>query len=132
MPTRHGEITPFDHGPYVVVTAYITIVTAILFVLTRLITKALATRSLKLDDCLIIGATVNQPINIVCCRPRSQLIHVRSKLLAIVQTALVHAAEHRGLGRHRSSLTPSEFDQYSKVGAISLFKHHEGVEAHLR
>lgn len=65
MPIRHGEITPFDHGPYVVVTAYITMVTAILFVLTRLITKALATRSLKLDDCLIIGATVNQPIKIV-------------------------------------------------------------------
>lgn len=64
MPTRHGEITPWDHGPYVVVTAYITMVTAILFVLTRLITKALATRSLKLDDCLIIAATVNRPIRI--------------------------------------------------------------------
>ena len=59
MSARHGQITPFDHGPYVVVTAYITIVTAVLFVLTRLITKALATRTLKLDDGLIIAATVN-------------------------------------------------------------------------
>lgn len=59
MSGRHGEITPFDHGPYVVVTAYIMIVTTILFVITRLITKALATHSLKLDDFLIIAATVN-------------------------------------------------------------------------
>ena len=64
MSTRHGKITPSDHGPYVVVTAYIMMVTAILFVLTRLITKALATRSLKLDDCLIILATVNESVQI--------------------------------------------------------------------
>lgn len=64
MSTRHGKITPSDHGPYVVVTAYIMMVTAILFLLTRLITKALATRSLKLDDCLIILATVNESVHI--------------------------------------------------------------------
>ena len=29
---------------------------------------------------------------------------------------MIHAAVDRGLGRHRSSLSPSEFDQYSKVG----------------
>ena len=55
---------------------------------------------------------------------------MRSKLLAIIQTALVHAAEHRGLGRHRSSLSRSEFDQYSKVGARVASKHHKGPEAH--
>lgn len=63
MSTRHGEITSSDHGPYVVVTAYITMVTAVLFVLTRLITKALATRTLRLDDFLIIAATVNATID---------------------------------------------------------------------
>lgn len=59
MPTRYGQVTPFDHGAFVVVTAYIMMVTMILFVLTRLITKALATRSLKIDDWLIITAMVN-------------------------------------------------------------------------
>lgn len=58
MSGRHGEITPVDHGPYVVVTAYIIMVTMLIFVLTRLITKALATRALHIDDYFIITSAV--------------------------------------------------------------------------
>jgi hypothetical protein len=71
MGTRHGEITPLDHGPYVVVTAYIMIVTAVLFVTTRLITKALATRAIKLDDFLIIAATVNTDFIYIICTAKA-------------------------------------------------------------
>ena len=59
MPTRHGEITPFDHGPYVVVAAYTMMVTTILFVLTRLVAKALATRTFRIDDYFIIASVVS-------------------------------------------------------------------------
>lgn len=59
MSSRHGEVTPFDHGPYVVVPAYIMMVTMILFVLTRLVTKALATRALHIDDYVIITSVVS-------------------------------------------------------------------------
>lgn len=59
MSGRHGEITPFNHGPYVVVTAYIIMVTMLIFVLTRLITKALATGALHMDDYFIITSAVS-------------------------------------------------------------------------
>lgn len=64
MVTRHGQVTPLNHGAFVVVTGYIMMVTMILFVLTRLITKALATRSLKIDDFLIVAATVTEDFHL--------------------------------------------------------------------
>ncbi|MCJ1464414.1 hypothetical protein MMC07_003027 [Pseudocyphellaria aurata] len=96
MPSRHGEITPWDHGPYVIVTAYIMMVTMILFVMTRLITKALATRALHPDDYFIIT----------------------SATFAIVQTIVVHGAVKNGLGKHRTSLSDMEFDRYSKFNYV--------------
>lgn len=59
MPSRHGEITPLDHGPYVIIAAYIMMVTMILVVMTRLITKAVATRALHNDDYFIITSAVS-------------------------------------------------------------------------
>lgn len=58
MPTRHGVILPYDHGPFVVLTAYIMMVTMCLCVLTRLVAKFMAARTFRIDDYFIIIATV--------------------------------------------------------------------------
>ena len=115
MPTRQGEISPFDHGPYVVIAAYIMMVTMIIFVLTRLITKALAIRTLHLDDYFIIASLVSWLlVTAVVAQYLANIVQIQA--FAIVQTLMVHGAVKNGLGRHRTSLTAIEFDRYSKVG----------------
>lgn len=110
MATRHGEISPFDHGPYVVVAAYIMMVAMILFVLTRLITKALAIRALQIDDYFIIAGAVSWLL-VTVADGQHLADRIQIKASAIVQTLVIHGAVKNSLGRHRTSLTDLEFDQ---------------------
>lgn len=61
--TRHGHITPANHGPYVVVASYVMMCMMLLLVMTRLITKYLTIRTLRLDDLSIIAAAVRHPLD---------------------------------------------------------------------
>ena len=58
--SRHGRITENNHGPYVVVATYIMMCMMLLLVLTRLITKYITIRSLRLDDFSIVAAAVRR------------------------------------------------------------------------
>ena len=59
--TRHGRITPDNHGPYVVVAGYVMMCMMLLLVMTRLITKYVTIRALRLDDFTIVAAAVCIP-----------------------------------------------------------------------
>ena len=55
------QITPNNHGPWVVVTSYIFIPLTILVVIIRLATRYQITRMINLNDYLIVGSTVSRP-----------------------------------------------------------------------
>jgi len=87
------RITANNHGPVVVVVSIILFVITVIVLFTRLITRFQITRKFSLDDYLISGATI----------------------LAIGQTAATIVAVNHGLGRHRSALSDSKFDEFAKV-----------------
>lgn len=96
----------------------------ILFVLTRLITKALVVRILQTDDYFTVATAISWRLVTVadgqCLADRIQI-----KASAIVQALVVHGAVKNGLGRHRTSLADLEFDRYSKVGETeNVSMHH--------
>ena len=115
--TRHGRITPDNHGPYVVVASYIMMCMMMLLVITRLITKYLTIRNLRLDDFSIIAAAVRHlPRQFLCLVPMLADTDDDSlQVLAVIQSILVQQAVDSGLGQHRVALSDAQFDAYSQV-----------------
>ncbi|KAI9843987.1 MAG: hypothetical protein M1838_002393 [Thelocarpon superellum] len=93
----HGQVTPTDHGAYVVITTWITMCLMSLAVLTRMLTRLASFRAPTSGDWTIAVAW----------------------FLAITQSVAVHLAVNHGLGRHRASLTTAEFQAYSKANYTS-------------
>lgn len=88
------QLTADNHGPAVIVASYIFLVTTVVVVLTRLITRFQVTRTFSTDDYLISAST----------------------LFAIGQTVAITVAANRGLGRHSEDVSSAQFDGFAKVG----------------
>ena len=117
----HGNITPYDHGAYVVVTAWIFMCFTVLSLLARLGTR----RALSKDNVVITVAAVSYlsdhyspPI-----APEIMLMLWISKVISILQSVTVHIAVNYGLGRHRTNIRDTHYVTYSKVYAICIRFH---------
>ena len=90
------QLTANNHGPAIVVTAYILMIVSVIVVFTRLITRFQLTRRFAIDDYLILAST----------------------FFVIGQTVAITVAVNHGLGRHREDISDSQFDAFAKVRAI--------------
>ena len=106
------QVTPNNHGPWVVVTCYILLPLTVLVVFTRLVTRLQVARTLNLSDGLIVVSMVYWEI---CTIAASTWLNTSVQILAIAQTICVTLACNNGLGRHRNTLNESSYDTYSKA-----------------
>lgn len=87
------QLTADNHGPTVVVVSYILLITSVIVVITRLVTRLKVTRKLAIDDYMIVAASA----------------------FCTAETIALTFAVNKGLGRHIDALSTSEFEGFSKA-----------------
>lgn len=117
------RITADDRGPLVNLANWITLVVACLATLTKIATKMRKIRNLQGDDYIMLAAMVcffffsliyiqtsflEQPLMLKFRKPFEQLSAVGQSIAVGKQVSV-------GLGRHISTLTDSQIEEYQKV-----------------
>ena len=89
----YGKVTDNDHGPYVVICAWVMMCFFTISVLTRLLTRVIPVVVAGIDD-VLCGVAM---------------------LFAIAQTAVIHVSARHGLGQRQDELSSASFSTYAKT-----------------
>ena len=115
-PPNQVHITSDNLGPVVVIVTILTIIISFFAVFTRVVVKLVKTRSLNVDEQLIIASLVGSDHSSYCITDTDP-----EQVFSGAQSVVVGLAVSKGLGKHESSLSPNSINDTLRVSRIHLW-----------